>query len=319
MASLQSRPHVVTIIVNPRSGRGRAARLLPQVSAQLASALPHSQLRVVRTRNYADARERAYATVAASEPPQAGERPDVLVMMGGDGMASLGLNACAGTHVQLGVIPAGTGDDFARGVGIPRDPLAAARAVGSGLTRRIDLTLAAGQIADGSQQRYVGSVVSSGYDARVNHRVNHGRLNLGSVSYASAVLLEIAKLDPINYRLTIDGKYREEQAILVAVGNAGYVGGGIHLCPQADPADGLLDLTLIGPVSRLTLIRLFPLLFRGDFISHPAITHLRATEVLLDGDELVPMADGEDLGKAPLRLTCEPGVLEICVGGELGE
>lgn len=319
MASLQSRPHVVTIIVNPRSGRGRAARLLPQVSAQLASALPHSQLRVVRTRNYADARERAYATVAASEPPQAGERPDVLVMMGGDGMASLGLNACAGTHVQLGVIPAGTGDDFARGVGIPRDPLAAARAVGSGLTRRIDLTLAAGQIADGSQQRYVGSVVSSGYDARVNHRVNHGRLNLGSASYASAVLLEIAKLDPINYRLTIDGKYREEQAILVAVGNAGYVGGGIHLCPQADPADGLLDLTLIGPVSRLTLIRLFPLLFRGDFISHPAITHLRATEVLLDGDELVPMADGEDLGKAPLRLTCEPGVLEICVGGELGE
>lgn len=310
----RSRPHVVTIIVNPRSGRGRAARLLPFVTDALFQAMPDSQIRVVRTRDYADARERAFATVAASQPPAAGERPDVLVMMGGDGMASLGLNACAGSHVQLGVIPAGTGDDFAYGVGIPREPGQAAAAIASGITRRIDLTLATGDIADGSTSRYVGSVVSSGYDAKVNHRVNHGRLNLGAASYGSAVLLEMAQLKPLNYRLVIDGEPLETRAVLVAVGNAGYVGGGIHLCPNADPADGLLDLTVIGPVSRFTLVRLFPLLFRGTFVDHPAITHLRAREVLLDGDGLVPMADGEDLGLTPLRLTCEPGVLEVLVG-----
>lgn len=314
MASQQPRPHVVTIVVNPRSGGGRAASLLPQVTAALAEKLPESQIRVMRTRDYIDARERVMATVAGSAPPEPGSRPDVLAMMGGDGMASLGLNACAGSHVQLGVIPAGTGDDFARGVGIPRDPLAAAAAIASGLANRIDLTLATGQIADGSQQRYVGSIVASGYDALVNHRVNHGRLNLGSASYASAVLLEMARLKPLNYRLVIDGEHQDVEAVAVSVGNAGYCGGGIHLCPRADVTDGLLDITMIKPVSRFTLIRLFPLLYRGDFIDHPAIMHRQAREVLLDGDGLVPMADGEDLGQAPLRLTCEPGVLEILVG-----
>ncbi|MGB3954473.1 MAG: diacylglycerol kinase family protein [Brooklawnia sp.] len=316
MASQQARQHVVTIVVNPCSGRGRAARLLPQVTRALQDALPGSEIRVRRTRHYSDARESAVAAVAASQPPEPGQRPDVLVMMGGDGMASLGLNACAGSHVQLGVIPAGTGDDFARGVQIPRDPLKAAAAIASGHTRRIDLLLASGEIAGGVDQRYVGSVVSSGYDARVNERVNRSRLNLGRASYASAVLLEIARLKPLNYRLTIDGEYHEVPAILVGVGNAGFVGGGIHLCPKADPADGLLDITLIGPVSRWTLIRFFPLLFRGDFVHHPAITLLRGREVLLDGDGLVPMADGESLGEVPLRLTCEPKILEILVGAD---
>lgn len=312
--SQASRQHVVTIIVNPRSGRGRAGRLLPQVSDALTRLLPDSEIRVVRTRDYADARDRAYATVAASKRPEGGWRPDVLVMMGGDGMASLGLNACAGSHVQLGVIPAGTGDDFARGVGIPRKPMAAARAIASGITRRIDLTSVTGKIADGSEQRYVGSIVSSGYDAKVNYRVNHARLNLGSASYGGAVLTEIAQLKPIEYRLHVDGEYLETEAILVAVGNAGYAGGGVHLCPRADPADGLLDLTIIKPVSRWTLIRLFPLLFSGNFIDHPAISHLRAREVHLAGDGLVPMADGEDLGDAPLLLQCAPGILDVLVG-----
>ncbi len=319
MASLQPRQHVVTIIVNPRSGHGRAARLLPRVTKALSDALPDSEVRVVRTRNYPDAKDQALVVATASRPPDPGRRPDVLVMMGGDGMASIGLNACAGTHLQLGVIPAGTGDDFARGVGIPRHPLAAARAIAAGRARRVDLTLAVGRIADGSQRRYVGSVVSSGYDALVNHRVNHARINLGSASYAMAVLLEIARLRPLEYRLRIDGQHRHEQAILVAVGNAGFVGGGIHLCPRADPSDGLLDITIIGPVSRWTLVRLFPLLFKGDFINHPAISHLRAREVLLDGEGLVPMADGEDLGATPLLLTCEPGVVEVLVGAEDGE
>ena len=311
----QTRSHVVTIVVNPRSGRGRAGRLLPRVTAELTEAMPDAEIRVIRTRHYADAQERTRSVVAASTPPAPGQRPDVLAMMGGDGMASLGLDACAGSHVQLGIIPAGTGDDFARGVGVPLDPLAATRAIASGIGRRIDLMLARGQIAGGADQRYVGSIVSSGYDAKVNYRVNHGRFNMGSASYASAVLTEMAQLKPIDYRLVIDGEPLEIPAVLIAVGNAGYAGGGIHLCPSADPTDGLLDLTIIGPVGRWTLIRAFPSLFRGEFVKHPAVSYRQAREVLLDGDGLVPMADGEDLGQAPLRLSCEPGVLEVLGGG----
>lgn len=312
--SLQTRSRVVTVVVNPRSGRGRANRVIPAVTREISQAMPDAEVRVIRTRDYRDARERTRAVAAAAPVPLPGQQPDVLVMVGGDGMASLGLNACAGSHVQLGVVPAGTGDDFARGVGVPRDPLAAARAIASGRSRRIDLTLARGLIADGSDRRHVGSVVSSGYDAKVNHRVNHARLNLGSASYASAVLTEIAELKPLDYRLDIDGERLEVPAVLVAIGNAGYVGGGIHLCPRADPADGLLDLTIIGPVGRWTLIRLFPLLFRGKFVDHPAISYARAREVVLDGEGLVPMADGEELGSVPLHLSCVPRALEVLVG-----
>ena len=312
--SLQTRSRVVTVVVNPRSGRGRANRVIPAVTREISPAMPDAAVRVIRPREYRDARERTRAVAAAAPVPLPGQQPDVLVMVGGDGMASLGLNACAGSHVQLGVVPAGTGDDFARGVGVPRDPLAAGRGRAAGPSRRLARSRARGRSADGSDRRHVGSVVSSGYDAKVNHRVNHARLNLGSASYASAVLTEIAELKPLDYRLDIDGERLEMPAVLVAIGNAGYVGGGIHLCPRADPADGLLDLTIIGPVGRWTLIRLFPLLFRGKFVDHPAISYARAREVVLDGEGLVPMADGEELGSVPLHLSCVPRALEVLVG-----
>lgn len=312
MAPVVRRQHVVTIVVNPRSGRGLADRSLPKVRARLQAGLPDSYIRIVRTRSYADAREQARAAVARSTPAQAGERPDLLVMMGGDGMASLGLNACAGTHVQLGIIPTGTGDDFARGVGIPRTLDKAVEAIIAGRTRTIDLALVEGELTDGEDRRYVGSIVSTGYDAKVNYRVNHARIR----SYAWALLTEMAELRPLNYRLIVDGEVMQIRAVLVAVGNAGYAGGGVHLCPAADVSDGLLDVTLIGPVGRWTLIRLFPLLFRNGFVQHPEITQLRAREVIVDGDGLTPMADGEELGAAPVRVSCQPGVLTIVVGDD---
>lgn len=316
MPTVSSRRPKLTIVVNPRSGRGRAGRLLPKVSAELIRCLPEVSLRVRRTTSYADAREQALQVVAEAAAPEPGQRPDILVMMGGDGMASLGINACANSHVQLGIIPAGTGDDFARGMGLPREPLAAARVVAAGVARQVDLALVSGDIADGSSQRYVGCIVSSGYDAKVNHRVNSTPHFLGQFNYGWAVLTEIAKLRALNYRVVIDGQPRELAAILIAVANAGYFGGGIHMCPNADPTDGLLDLTIIGPASRWDLIRLFPKLFRSDFIEHPAISYMRAKEVILDGDGLIPMADGEDLGSVPLRITSAPAVLSLLVGGE---
>ena len=312
MAGVQRRRHVVTVVVNPRSGRGRATRLLPRVQAALQEGLPDSELRIMRTRSFDDARQLALAAVAQAAPAEAGRRPDVLVMMGGDGMASLGLNACAGSHIPLAIIPTGTGDDFARGVGIPRKPAEAVQAIITGHTKMIDLALVTGDLTDGHKQRYVGSVVSTGYDAKVNYRVNHAKVR----SYAWSLLAEMARLRPLNYRLKIDGRPLHTRAVIAAVGNAGYVGGGIHLCPAADVIDGLLDIMMIGPVSRWTLIRLFPLLFRPGFVKHPAITQLQAHEVIVDGDGLVPMADGEELGATPLRISCVPSALTIVVGND---
>lgn len=304
-------PHI-TLVVNPGAGRGRAGRALPRVCAELLTGVPEAHLRVYQTNSYDEARHRTLSAVEHSRPARPGHRADTLVVMGGDGMAHLGLNACAETEVALGIIPAGTGNDFCRGVGVPANILAATRAIVAGHTRRIDLTSVTGQVT-GPQPRYVGSVVSSGYDARVNRRTNAITLPLGPLAYGYVALSELATFEPVRYRLVIDGEPRNVPAMLVAVGNAGYFGGGMRICPTYDLTDGLLDVTIIHPVSRATLLRLLPTLYSGRFVKDPAVELVRAHRVDIDGHGLFSMADGEELGGVPLRLECRPRAVSVLV------
>ncbi|MEA4944051.1 MAG: diacylglycerol kinase family protein [Propionicimonas sp.] len=301
----------LTLVVNPTAGRGRARRMLPKVATELLTGMPGANLRVYQTSSFADARLRCIAAVEHARPPVAGHRPDSLLVMGGDGMMHLGLNAAAGTHVPLGLIPAGTGNDFCRGTGVPNDTMAATRTVVAGHTRRIDLMEAEGRLVDGAERRWVGSIVSTGYDGRVNQRTNQFSWTLGGLSYAWAALAELAVFEPLPYRLLVDGTPLEQTAMFISVGNAGYFGGGMMGCPRADVTDGELDLTIINPVSRMTLLRLLPRMYDGGFVHDPAVEQLRAREVVVDGDGLYAMADGEELGPVPLRLRAVPHHLTI--------
>lgn len=281
--------------------------------------MPWADVVVVKSKNYADARAQAERIAAEAVEPAAGQRPDMLVVMGGDGMAALGINACADANLQLGIVPAGTGNDIARGMGLPQDPMETAKAIATGQTKQVDLALVEGDLADGTKRRYVGSVVCSGYDAKVNFRVNNSRFWLGKFNYLWATLTEILKLRPLKYRIAIDGEEFELNALLIAVGNAGYYGGGVHINPDADPTDGLLDITIIDDkAGRLTLLKVFPQLMREQFISHPAVSFRRGREIYLDGDGLIPMADGEELGPAPLYITSMPRKLTLLCGPMAG-
>ncbi len=292
----------LSLVVNPAAGRGRARRLLPRVAGALFSAMPGVALRVHEATGYDDARSACAAAVASGV--------DGLLVMGGDGMAHAGLNACATTDVPLGVLPAGTGNDFCRGVGLPtRWPDAVATIAAEGV-RTIDLMRVEGATASGEPE-YVGSIVSTGFDEKVNHRTNTLPVSIGAPSYAYSVLYELRSFTPLRYRLVVDGVPRELEAMLVAVGNAGIFGGGIRICPDADVTDGLLDVTIVHAVGRGTLLRLFPQLFTGAFITQPFIERLRATEVRVDGDDLWSMADGEPLGRVPLTCTAVPGALRV--------
>ncbi|MCW5953116.1 MAG: diacylglycerol kinase family lipid kinase, partial [Propionibacteriaceae bacterium] len=273
--------------------------------------MPGANLRVFQTTSFADARLRTIAAVEGARPVVEGRRPDALLVMGGDGMMHLGLNAAAGTDVPLGLIPSGRGNDFCRGAGVPTETMAATQAIIGGLTRRIDLMEAAGNLVGGAERRWVGSVVSTGYDSRVNHRTNELTWSLGGLSYAWTALAELTVFEPVHYRLVIDGVHREQSAMLVAVGNAGYFGGGMWVCPRADVTDGLLDITIVNPVSRMTLLRLLPSMFTGGFVKDPAVELLHAREVIVDGGGLWGMADGEDLGQVPLRLCAVPEQVSI--------
>jgi diacylglycerol kinase (ATP) len=303
----------LTLVVNPAAGRGRARRLLPLLTAGLVAGLPDANLHVHQTTSFSDARLRCIEAVERARPAVEGHRRDALIVMGGDGMMHLGLNAAAGTGVPLGLVAAGRGNDFCRGIGVPNDLPGAIRTIVAGHTLRMDLLETTGRLSDGAERRWVGSIVSTGFDARVNYRTNHLRWNFGQLSYTWSALAELSRFEPLPYRLVIDGEPREQTAMFVAVGNAGVFGGGMRACPDADVTDGLLDITVINPVSRFTLLRLLPRMFDGGFVHDPAVERLRAREVLVDGDGLFGMADGEELGAVPLRLRAVPDMLSVFV------
>ena len=277
--------------------------MLPKVARRLQDALPDAQLHVVKSTSYEQARDFTRSAALQARPG------DLVVVMGGDGMAHLGLNACADTDATLGIVPAGTGNDFARGVGVPSSVKESVEAIVRGNTRVVDLS----RLTNSSGTRYVGAVVSSGYDARVNRATNDIRLRFGPLSYGYFALRELVNVSPLRYRLVVDGEPRELDAMLVAVCNTGVFGGGMQISPDADPADGLLDVTIIHKASRAKLMRLLPLTYTGGFVKDAVVERLRAKAVEVDGDGLFAMGDGEEMGDVPVTVECAPAALRVIV------
>lgn len=306
-------PARLTLVVNPTAGHGRTGKVLPFVIAKLVAGLPKDSLRVEQATSWQEAQQRCLEVVANAREARTNRRADSLLVMGGDGMMHLGLNATAGTSVPLGLIPSGRGNDFCRGVEVPTTWGAAVQTIVAGQTRRIDLMSVTGALVDGTTHRWVGSILSTGFDARVNYRSNHQKLRLGQLSYGFAALSELSRFEPLKYRLVIDGQTREQSAMFIAIGNAGWFGGGMQGCPNADISDGLLDITVINPVSRMTLLRLLPTMYSGGFVKDPAVELLRAASVEVDGDGLFAMADGEEIGPVPLTLRAVPDALTVYV------
>ena len=296
---MTSMPARCDLVVNPTAGRGRAGRLLPRVLHTLQGVLHGTELRVVEARDAAHAEAACRAAVSET---------DLLVVMGGDGMAHLGINACAGTQVPLGVLPAGTGNDLCRGLGLPLALPAAVHALARRSARRVDLARV--ERPDGTM-RWVGCVVSTGFDSRVALRTGRMRVPMGPLAYAWSALAELRTFSPLTYRLRIDGAPRELQSMAIFVCNSEFFGGGMRAYPGADPADGRLDLTVIHPVSRTTLLRLLPSLYTGGFVKHPAVERFQATSVVLDGDGLIGSGDGELLGDVPLTVTSARAALNV--------
>lgn len=267
-----------------------------------------STLRAVIPRLTATVTADAAGTSAlATRAAQRGD--DVLAVLGGDGTAHLAAQAVAGTPTALALVPSGTGNDLAAALGIPAEPVQAARhiadALRCGQRRRIDL----GRVKGGA---CFATVLCTGFDASVNARANALRWPAGPRRYELAVLAELAALTPRPVRIRAGGTDVELEAILVAVGNGSSYGGGLRICPQATPDDGVLDVIVIAAVSRRRLLRVFPRLRVGGHINEPEVTILRAQTVHIDGHPGWPVyADGEPQGTLPVTVQCEPGVLTV--------
>jgi len=295
---------VVAVLRNSTAGRGKHQHGVTTALSALAAA-GH----VVKTLDAATRSEAAAVTRRA-----VADGVEALVVVGGDGTVHLGLQAVAGSTVGFGVIPAGTGNDFARAVGVPIDVVAAGQAIARALDegRRTVVDLAQMSTPDGHRHWFC-AVLAAGFDALVNERANAMRWPKGRRRYDVAVFAELIRMDQRHYRITLDDTVLDQQACLVAVGNTPSYGGGLRMCPDADLTDGLLDVIVAGPVTRLTLLRLYPKVFQGTHVHHPAVRCYRARTVTIEADGIVAYADGERIRPLPLTVTAVPAALHVLV------
>jgi diacylglycerol kinase (ATP) len=239
---------------------------------------------------------------------------DAVVVAGGDGTVNLAIQEVAGTGIPLGIVPSGTGNDFAATLGLRElDVSAAADAIAGGVTRRIDLARVTRD--DGSTQ-YFGSVLASGFDSKVNDRANAMRWPRGGSRYNIAILVEFLTLAGIPYDVELelaDGTHEQVHGDLVmaTVGNGRSYGGGIPICPDADVADGLLDVVLVRPAGRLRLLRLLPRVYQGTHANVPEVSMRRVRTVRLSAPGVTAYADGDPIGALPLTVDVVPGALTI--------
>ncbi len=286
----------IALITNPTAGRGRGARARDVVLPRLRQA--GFVVRNLTGRDAHEALDLARQCVA--------DQVEALVVVGGDGMVHLGVQAVAGTPTRLGIIPCGTGNDVARYFDIPRkDPLAAADRVIASRPRTIDLA------RSGSQ--YFVTVLAAGFDAVVNERANRMTWPKGQMRYNLATLAELRTFEPIPYTLELDGVTHQLDAMLVAVGNGPSFGGGLRITEGAILDDGLLDVVVIRPMSKPGLVRAYPRLFKGTHVTLPQYVHHRVRSVTVAAPGIVSYADGERFGPLPLTIECAPGALTVLV------
>jgi diacylglycerol kinase (ATP) len=293
-------PGRVTVLTNPASGHGSA----PHAAERAVARFQQRGVDVCAIVGH----DAAHARRLLDEELARGT--DALVVIGGDGIVSVALQALALGDVPLGIIPAGTGNDHAREFGLPTDnPAAAADIVLDGRAETIDLGRIRG--TDGTD-RWFGTVMAAGFDSLVTDRTNRMTWPHGRMRYNLAMVAELSKLRLLPFRLTFDGG--EELTIdltLAAFGNTRSYGGGMLITPGADHSDGMLDVTMVQSASRTKLIRLFPTVFKGTHVNLDAVRTERAKVITVECPDINAYADGEFVCPLPVEVSAVPGALTI--------
>jgi diacylglycerol kinase (ATP) len=290
---------VLELIVNPASGRGATRRLLPEIETELRR---HGLSYVVSLSRTPSAPAGLARSAAAAG--------HTVVAVGGDGLVGMVADALAGSDAVVGVVATGVGNDFATSVGLrARDPAEAVRVLRDGKARPVDL----GRVTWTGGSRHFCCVAGAGFDSEATRWANTVGWLTGRALYTVAVLRTLASYSRRRFTITCDGgPARSYPGWLVAVGNSTSYGGGMKVAPRARLDDGRLDITVVGPVSRLEFVRTFPRVFRGTHLSHPQVEALTARTVTVACDD--PMdcyADGELCGRLPVDVEAVPNALNL--------
>jgi diacylglycerol kinase (ATP) len=286
----------VQVLGNPaaRGGTGDVERVVDEIRAGARRA---TMLRA----------DSAEASSAAARQAVA-EGHERLIVVGGDGLVRIAVDAVAESGTVLGIVPQGTGNDFARALGLLPGDLA--DHVGRALAEAVPVD------AMRTNHGWVASVATVGFSGDVTARANALRWPRGQQRYTVATVLEMPRLHTIRARLLVDGTTHDADTTMLSIGNTAYFGGGMRICPAATPADGLLHAVVIGDVGRRTFLRVFPRVFRGGHVRHPDVATYRGRTVVVEAVDpdaaVVEMwADGDLLGPLPVTCTVVPGALRV--------
>jgi len=280
------------IVINPISGAGRGAVLGREVAG------------------YFTTRKLSYSIITATSSARLRTNlidfldsningVEGVISVGGDGLAHLVLQLVVPRRIPFTVVAGGTGNDFLRAIGWDLDDVTSQLDTVTTCTPTpIDLGLV--------DSEWFGAMLSTGFDSVVNEKANTLKWPKGPMKYNVAIAMELPKFKPLHYQIELDSQIIATEAMLIAIGNGNSYGGGMKVCPDADMSDGLFDVMVLRPVSKLEFLRVFPKVFSGQHIDHPQVEIYRTSKVSLLADA-VAYADGERIGGLPVRAECMAG------------
>lgn len=295
-------------LVNPASANGSTGRRWPEFARRAAAVgLEGDTLFSERQGHLAELARTATL-----------EGAELLVVVGGDGSVNEVANGLVGLDRQpdLALVPRGTGRDFARTFAIPRNIDAAARVALDGDVRAVDLGRASYRAWDGSEATAAfANVGSAGMSGAIAKRANETTKVLGGkASYLWAIFAVFSGWGASAIDLTVDGEHRSGRMFDVVVANGRFFGGGLKVCPDAEPDDARFDVLTIGDITKRDLVLTVPKMYRGTHLPHPKAELLRGATVVVASDTPLPIElDGEQPGTTPVRFEVLPRALRLRV------
>jgi diacylglycerol kinase (ATP) len=276
------------LVINPVSGQGKGTTVGTYVAGYLNQ---HKISFTIVTGNSSIALGDHLRTFINKNPECEG-----IIAVGGDGLMHLVIQIAVPAQIPFTVIPAGTGNDFVRTLGWSLDSLdEQLLSVTTTKPSSIDCGLVDGE--------WFGAILSTGFDSIVNEKANSMQWPKGPMKYNAAIAVELPRFKPRHYEITLDDRTISTEAMLIAVANGRSYGGGMLVCPNANISDGLFDVMVLHPISKIEFMKVFPQVFAGTHISHPAVEIMRSKAVSIES-KAVAYADGERIGQLPVSAEC---------------
>lgn len=287
----------VALVINPVSGGGKGKKVGQRFVRELGQSGVH--FTIIQE-------ESEQQTIATLNRIHEKDAFSSIVSVGGDGQAHLLFPFAIDWKVPILVVPAGTGNDFARSAGTFGKN---ASQLVEALTRTIPTRIDMGKVVRGEEITWFGQVLSTGFDSLVNERANRYKFFKGKIKYVIATARELPFFVPRTYAIELDEIAFESGAMLVAIANGKSYGGGMLVCPEAKFTDGLFDVLILKPIPVKEFVRVFPRVFSGKHINHPAVEIRRCSKVTLSS-KAIAYADGERIGELPIEVRLVPQVMQ---------